>query len=237
MLYKPSDIYLVSAKNNTFIPVSKYDEHEDGKPLLKEVYQKYGINPNDYIIYRPEGLNIPLTKRDNKQLTELLLKLQKYGYDISKTKIYTGYLSNNVKNPKISALEYIKGEYNTDVVDIPLTRYGEQLKNLFEKFRDIFAKQICGKYDTAKMKEIIRRLYFLIRDYGLLREKEYKEILADIDLYEIDIMSEQELENKLFGYNGFRNLIHNRIRQYLDDDKFIKLVGNPSMLNNIISAM
>jgi len=237
LIFKESNIYLVSSKNNTFIPVSMYDEHEDGKPLLKEVYKKYGINPKDYIIYRPEGLNVPLTKNDNKQLTELLIKLQKYGYDISKTRIYTGYLSRNVKNPKITATEYINGQYNTDVVDVPLTNYGETLKDLFEKFRDIFAKQICGKYDTSKMKEIIRRLYFLIKGYGLLNEKEYKNILCDIDLYEIDILSEQELENKLFGYNGFRNLIHNRIRQYLDDEKFIKLVGNPSMLNNIISAM
>lgn len=235
--FRKADIFLVSPQNDTFIPVSSYDEHEDGRPLLREVYKNFGINPAEYLVYRPYGLNIPLTKEDNDKLYGLFKKLKEYGYDISKSMVYTGYLANNVQNPKIKAEEFLAGNYNTDVIDIPLTHLGEEIKACFEQFRDIFAKQVCGKYSTRKMKEIVGRLYFLVKEYDLIKEEEYKTFIYKIDMYKCDELSDEDLEKYLFGYNGFRNIIHNRIRSKINDQKFIELVGNPTMLNNIISAM
>lgn len=235
-VFRKSDIYLVNIKDNTFIPVSGYDEHEDGKPLLKYVYKQFGLKPSNYTVFRPTGLNITITPDDNAKLYNLLCKLKKTGYDISKTNVYIGYLGNNSET-KISAEEFLSGDYNQDVVSIPMTKLGEDIKQCFEDFRDIFSKQICGKYNSHKMKDVVRRLYFLVKKYNLIKDSEYDLFVENVDKYENDLMSEKDFEQYLFGYNGFRNTIHNRIRDRLEDKDFIEIIGNPVMLNNIISAM
>ena len=76
-----------------------------------------------------------------------------------------------------------------------------------------------------------------MKKYGFSNNEEYEDICNVIDLYYEDVISEEEFETKLFGFDGYRNVIHNRIRNKIDDEEFEKLVGNPIMLNNIMDCM
>ena len=236
-IYRKAEVFLVSPELKIFIPVSNYDEHEDGKPLLTEIYKQYDINPLLFTVYRPYGINAPITQDDNKKLFNVINSLNSEGYDLSQCTVYTGYLAENVYSPKISAMEYLEGNYKRDVVDIPLTEYGEKVKESFEKFRDIFSKKLHRKYDADKMKTQLKAICRLIKPLGLVSEAEINKALDIIDLYDADKISEQKLEEYLFNFNGFRNIIHNRIREKIDDKEFIEKVGNPTLLSNLLSAM
>lgn len=233
-VYKKAEVFLVSPELKTFIPVSCYDEHEDGKPLIKEIYH---LNPDLFTSYRPYGLNTPITQEDNKKLYKTIKTLKEDGYDISGCKVYVGYLSDNVNKPKITAEEYLQGKYNTDIIQIPLTQYGDDIKTQFELFRDIFSTQKFGKFNVEKMKYVLKSIFYLLNKQNMFKKKEYEFILDKINQYDENKISDQELENILFGYNGFRNTIHNRIRNRIEDQQFIDLVGNPKLLNNLLSAM
>lgn len=236
-IYRKAEVFLVSPELKIFIPVSNYDEHEDGKPLLTEIYKQYDINPLLFTVYRPCGINAPVTKEDSNKLFNVITTLKDDGYDLSKCTVYTGYLAENVLSPKITAIEYLEGKYKRDVVDIPLTEYGEKIKESFEKFRDIFSKKHRGRYNSEKMKTQLKNIYELLYPIGLIKEKEYFAALDIMDLYQDGEINDQKLEEHLFGFNGFRNTIHNRIRKNKENPEFIKKVGNPVLLSNLLSAM
>ena len=105
------------------------------------------------------------------------------------------------------------------------------------KFRDIFSKKLHRKYDADKMKTQLKAICRLIKPLGLVSEAETNKALDIIDLYDADKINEQKLEEYLFNFNGFRNIVHNRIREKIDDKEFIEKVGNPTLLSNLLSAM
>lgn len=232
-----SDLIHFSLIADEFIPISIYDEHQNGVAVMKEFYSRYGINYTDFYPIFLDGINYPCTSDDVKKLKNVLQRLKDNEYDLSQTFVYIGYLTNDLSIEKITVDDFLNGNFKTEIIKKPLTKVGENFIRAFEDFRDCFNIRYHGKYSSSLLRKKIKNLYTLLIHYNLTNAKEYHNILEVVTLYEDDNIEEQQLMEQLFGFNGFRNNIHNRIRERLEDEDFIKLIGNPEMLNNIMECM
>lgn len=235
--YDKVDLIQFSLINNEFIPISVYDEHQNGIAVMKEFYSNLGINYLEYYPIFLNGINYPCTFDDIEKLKNIFQRLKQNDYDLSNTFVYIGYLTNDLSIEKITIDDFLNNNFKTEVIKKPLTPVGENIIRAFEQFRDCFNIRTYGKYSCSLLGTKINELYKLLKKYNLTNKCEYNNILDKIELYDLDKISEQQLMEALFGFNGFRNVIHNRIREKIEDEEFIKLVGNPEMLNNIMECM
>lgn len=235
--YDIADLIHFSLINDEFIPISVYDEHQNGVAVMKEFYSKLGVNYLDYYPVFLNGINYPCTPDDVIKLKNIFQRLKQNEYDLTNTFVYIGYLTNDLTIEKITVEDFLLDNYKTEIIKKPLTKVGEDIIRVFEQFRDCFNIRNFGKYSATNLKEKIKNIHNLLKKYDLTNKNEYDLINEKIDLYDNDMINEQNLMEALFGFNGYRNIIHNRIREKIDNEQFIKLVGNPEMLNNIMECM
>lgn len=235
--YDRADLIHFSLINDEFIPISIYDEHQNGVAVMKEFYSKLGINYLDYYPVFLNGINYPCTPDDVTKLKNIFQRLKQNEYNLTNTFVYIGYLTNDLTIEKITVEDFLNNNFKTEVIKKPLTKVGEEIIRAFEQFRDCFNVRKYGKYSCSLLRDKINLLYKLLKKHNLTNQNEYDNVIEKIDLYDDDEINEQQLMEALFSFNGFRNIIHNRIREKIDDNDFIKLVGNPEMLNNIMECM
>lgn len=231
------DIIMVSLLSNDIIPINIYDEHQNGKAVVKSFYSKYNVCVDDYFPIILQGLNTPCTQDDVNKMKIIFNKLLDSNIDISETEVYIGYLTKKYEKAEISIQNFLDDNYGSEIIQQPLTEIGLQFVEVFETFRDSFNKRINDKFPKQKLKTNLKKLYKLMKKYGFSNDQEYENICNVVDLYYENEITEEEFESKLFAFDGYRNTIHNRIRNKIDDEEFKELVGNPIMLNNIMDCM
>ena len=224
-----ADIILVSLTKNEFIPVSVYDEHQNGLPII-DFYKKERNNFFPVILH---GIQHPIDYVEAKKLENCLIRLHNSGLDISDMSVFMAYLfAPNTET--ISALDYINHTYDIKLAEEKLSDYGLKIFDALIQIRDC---RNTGVYHGRQLKKAFLKFCQLLSPYDLVLVSDIDDIKDITASYIYGDINQDELEYKLFGYYGVKNKIHNRIREVLNDKWFKDLVGNPKTINNYMEIM
>ena len=227
--YYPCDIWLVNVRLNEIIPVCIYDEHQNGIPVL----DYYGKNRDDFYPIIIDGIQHPISYSEAKKLENILVRMVLSDYDISNMKVFLGYFDNpNID--MISATDFINHTFDITVSDNKLTEYGMKIYESLKQIRDC---RNDGVYHGRQIRKSFEQFCKVLIPYGYATKDDLEDVKDITHQYIYNDINQSELEERLFGFNGVKNRIHNRIRMVMNTDNFKKLTGNPMIINNYMELM
>ena len=239
---------MVSLIDNTIIPIARSDEHRKGFEVMDCVYsEKYGINPSNYYPIFAIGNNYPYDKEDAQAMYAALVKCKSYGLDLDSIAVSMYYLTKGSTN-YISASDFVSQTSKSidDQRKLPLTKLGERLIAALKAFSEAFEYHNArGGLSTAKIQKALDNLVNVGKQIRLNETDNYtlltdfdKESIEDIlNRYKDGYISETDLENIIFGFDGFRNRLHNRLRKNKFSDLLQRELGNTDEIINMIGAL
>lgn len=232
---------MISLKDNTIIPIARADEHKLGYEVLYELAEKYGINPSDYysVWCLKKGENYPYNKEEGDLLKKALIKCKSYGMDLSKSLVYMKYINpfyrnKSYKDSMITAEDFINDNYQTvEKLNAAITNTGNKLIDAFKLLSESFSKtNIRGKYSIANINKAIKNLYnigskIILKDnFKLVEDNDLEQMQDYVQQYKEGYYSNSQISKAFFGFLGFRNNFHQRLRKNIDNKMLEKQLGS-----------
>ena len=234
---------MISLKDNTIIPIARSDEHRRGYEVLADYYH---LSYNDYYPLWIYGKNYPYDMKDLKQLEIALQKAQSYGlvFEDNNPIINFYYLKNRYPEiypenypDNISAKDYFANAYNERKPD-NISEKGKELVQAFELLTKCFEDKTLQK---RKLKNQIKNLYKVGSSIGLnsnyaqpfISPIEYEEMIEAVDFED----NEENIWDMFFGFNGWRNKFHQRLRRNINNNKLNEQLGNVAEVIQLMSRI
>lgn len=228
--YKKVGYILINPSKKLYIPLARSDEHHKGMEILQDVLYKKGVPRGGWVsFWALDSTDYP--RDDEKELYIEAVKLfVENGGDISKKKVRASNSSKIIPTEtfiRTGVLDYEKGTLHPEG-----TKLINSLKELSkldkdaisasrtgkDKQLDIITKNMISK--TKALLEWFENLYPNDMYYKVKGLKEFiKKALIDID----KIYDHSAIEQLLFSFKGFKNLIHLGLKS---DDEDIKEANN-----------
>ena len=239
---------MVSLIDNTIIPIARSDEHRMGFEVMDYFYsKKYGISPSNYYPIFATGNNYPYNKEDAQAMYAALVKCKSYGLDLDSIAVSMYYLSKGSTN-YISASDFVSqtSKSNEDRKKLSLTKIGKSLIASLQAFSEAFEYHNArGGLSIVKIQRALNNLVNVGKQIRLNETDGYtlvtdfdKESIEDVLVrYKDGYISETDLENMIFGFDGFRNRLHNRLRKNKFSDLLQSELGNTDEVINMIGAL
>lgn len=243
---------MISLKDNTIIPIARADEHKQGYELLYELQEKYGINASDYysVWCLKNSANYPYNKEEGDLLKKALIKCKSYGMDLSKSLVYMKYIDplyrdKSYDDSMITAEDFINDNYQTvEKLNTAITNIGNKLIDAFKLLSESFSKtNIRGKYSIANINKAIKNLYnigskIILKDnFKLVSDMDLEQMQEFVQQYKEGYYNNNQLSKVFFGFMGFRNNFHQRLRKNIDNKMLEKQLGSVEKIIEIIGSI
>jgi len=252
---------MISLKDNTIVPIADSDGHKTGY----DVMYTHGIaDPYDnYYPISPSSDNHPITSSLDK-FKLALNKAKDYGLDLDKTTIYMRNISpiydtimgelpegqglnfwgEHYEDAYITARSFLDGDYGNSIklgrLFTPLT--GELL-TAFETLSETFESESEKPRPSAlRLKNAVKYLYKIGNKIKLgsdvfISKEMYDSMVDSIADFKNEAISFADLEHKFFGFNGFRNILHKKLKDNIKSKKLIEQIGNVAFIVKSIGAI
>lgn len=243
---------MISLKDNTIIPIARADEHKQGYELLYELQEKYGINASDYysVWCLKNSANYPYNKEEGDLLKKALIKCKSYGMDLSKSLVYMKYIDplyrdKSYDDSMITAEDFINDNYQTvEKLNTSITNTGNKLIDAFKLLSESFSKtNIRGKYSIVNINKAIKNLYnvgskIILKDnFKLVSDMDLEQMQEFVQQYKEGYYNNNQLSKVFFGFMGFRNNFHQRLRKNIDNKMLEKQLGSVEKIIEIIGSI
>lgn len=243
---------MISLKDNTIIPIARADEHKRGYELLYELQEKYGINASDYysVWCLKNSANYPYNKEEGDLLKKALIKCKSYGMDLSKSLVYMKYIDSLYRDKSyddsmITAEDFINDNYQTvEKLNTSITNTGNKLIDAFKLLSESFSKtNIRGKYSIVNINKAIKNLYnvgskIILKDnFKLVSDMDLEQMQEFVQQYKEGYYNNNQLSKVFFGFMGFRNNFHQRLRKNIDNKMLEKQLGSVEKIIEIIGSI
>lgn len=243
---------MISLKDNTIIPIARSDEHHHGYDIMYEIYEsKYKIHPsNFYSVYcLPNSANYPYSKEEADKLKDALIKCDEYGMDLDTSKVYLKYIDSLYKNKSydeslISARDFISGKYGLASFGETVSLIGEKLVDAFKNLSNTFENtNVRGDIPITQLKMAVKKLYTvgsriqLPDKFKLINPLDLEKMMDIIEQYKSKYIDIQKLYKLFFGFNGFRNIFHQRLRKNIGNEDLNKQLGSVKVIIEMIGAI
>ena len=201
---------MIGLKTGTLIPIARADEHHKGYDLIYHLVNK-GYIPDDsyYAIFSSHTYV-------NSNDTEALLALKTWR-KLGGQNLIIKSETNDI-NFQMSIDDYIKKEGKIEINKGELFPLGAEL---IKKLKTVSSLCIESRKDSRKEKRLYAEVLSLYNFYLQKIEVHYSEndeILKNIYLAE-SIGGEEgikKIEQYIFGFEGFKNKIHNNVREAIN---------------------
>lgn len=231
---------MISIVDNTIIPIARSDEHHIGYDVLYDVYQDYGVNPDNYVSIASNGNNY-ISDESQKGISRFIEASKRFlsygGRDLPVAPLSgrarpTMLVSDFVEHGGF--LEIKKGSLSPigDKIYTQFEELSEAIQQFYKKRSNIFEREI---YDLTKELNYILKEYVISTfSFDVLDSNVLKEWWNNAERA-IDDENTNEVIDLIFGFGGIKNLIHNNLRAkktgdseqiFGDVDLAIELLGN-----------
>ena len=233
---------MISLKDNTIIPIARADEHKTGYEVLHDVYQeKYNINASNYysVFCIEGGSNYPYSLEEAELLKQALIKCKSYGMDLTKSYVYMTIINSMYRNKSyndsfVTSEDFINGNFSTEEkANAQITNLGQKLIQAFKLLSESFSTtNIHGKYSIANINKAIKNLYnigskIMLKDnFKLVGDNDLEQMLNFVQQYKEGYYSNSQISKAFFGFLGFRNNFHQRLRKNIDNKMLEKQLGS-----------
>ena len=243
---------MISLKDNTIIPIARSDEHHRGYDIMYEIYEsKYKIHPSNFysVWCLPNSANYPYSKEEADKLKDALIKCDEYGMDMDTSKVYLKYIDSLYKNKSydeslISARDFISGKYGLASFGETVSLIGEKLVDAFKNLSNTFEnKNVRGDIPITQLKMAVKKLYTvgsriqLPDKFKLINPLDLEEMMDIVEQYKSKYIDIQKLYKLFFGFNGFRNIFHQRLRKNIGNEDLNKQLGSVKVVIEMIGAI
>lgn len=202
---------MIGAYSGTIIPIARADEHHCGFDLMHHYLEK-GLIPNDS--YFPIFFNHTYINANDSTGLQALKIWRKHG---GKNIILNKSSGNGIPF-QLTIDDYIKMEGNIIVNKGSLLPTGERFIKSLKKLAEMVSLYHQGK---GQEKLIYKQAYTVVKMYKNEIEIFSKEL--ESSLINMEAISGREsilkLEEFIFGFDGLKNKLHNKIRKELADEK------------------
>lgn len=228
---------MISLKDNTIIPIARSDEHHRGYDLLSDFYH---LNYNDYYALWVYGKNYPYDLEDLHRLETALLKAKSYGLVFEDNNPIINFYQIKWKEEKykdypenIPAKYYFTNYYGKEEPEAKITNLGKELVDAFEKLSFAFTIK-----KLPDIKIAINNLYKVgnkikFNNYPFISVIEKEEMLETLDFED----NFEKLQEIFFGFNGWRNKFHQRLRRNKYNKELNEQLGNVEEVIQLMSSI
>lgn len=243
---------MISLEDNTVIPIARSDEHHRGYDIMYEIYEsKYKIHPSNFysVWCLPNSANYPYSKEEADKLKDALIKCDEYGMDMDTSKVYLKYIDSLYKNKSydeslISARDFISGKYGLASFGETVSLIGEKLVDAFKNLSNAFENtNVRGDIPITQLKMAVKKLYTvgsriqLPDKFKLINPLDLEEMMDIVEQYKSKYIDIQKLYKLFFGFNGFRNIFHQRLRKNIGNEDLNKQLGSVKVVIEMIGAI
>lgn len=225
----------------TIVPIARADEHHRGYDLVQHLIEK-GLIPSD-TYYPFFCINNDYVDRND----QIALQAMKIWRKLGGPNITIRNWRNDGTPFQLTMDEFIEKEGNIEINKGELFPFGQKL---IDQLKEVSSLCIESRTNPLKEKQLyaksVKTYLFYVKNIDMCSESAVQEMLSKIENCKIKGGDQgiKDLEQLFFGFDSFKNNLHNQIRKALDPKSYsfekrdmIQIFGDLELANHLLSSL